>query len=134
MSDVRVHVWGKKNGRGHVSAPNLAALPPTMSAFTENVKRAHFQSILWRDLTIDPRSLNPETWTRDEDNKAMTPTMTPESVKSIPDYILESVKCGCKGATPCSTKRCSCKEKGLLCTIFCACHSIGCSRTSSSQY
>ena len=135
MSDVRVHVWGKKNGKGHVSAPNLAALPPTMSAFTENVKRAHFQSILWRDLTIDPRSLNPETygWTRDEDNKAMTPTMTPESVKSVPEYILETVKCGCKSATPCSTKRCGCKEKGLSCTIFCACHSIGCSRTSSSQ-
>ena len=135
MSDVRVHVWGKKNGKSQASAPNLAALPPTMPAFTENVKRAHFQSLLWRDLSLDPRSLNPESygWTKDEVNKTMTPTYAPENIKPVPDYILETVKCGCKSATPCSTKRCGCKEKGLSCTIFCACHPIGCSRTSSTQ-
>ena len=47
MSHTRLLVWGKKNGKRHTSAPNLAALPPTNEAFIENVKRAHFQVILW---------------------------------------------------------------------------------------
>ena len=91
-----------------------------MPAFTENVKRAHFQSLLWRDISLDPRSLNPEGygWTKDEVNKTMTPTYAPENIKPVPDYMLETVKCGCKSATPCSTKRCGCKEKGISCTIF----------------
>ncbi|KAJ4940719.1 hypothetical protein JOQ06_027014 [Pogonophryne albipinna] len=47
MSHTRLLVLGGKNGKGHMSAPNLAALPPTNEAFLENVKRAHFQAMLW---------------------------------------------------------------------------------------
>ncbi|KAI9528029.1 hypothetical protein NQZ68_024785 [Dissostichus eleginoides] len=36
MSHTRLLVWGEKNGKGHMSAPNLAALPPTNEAFIEN--------------------------------------------------------------------------------------------------
>ena len=50
MSHTRLLAWGKKNGKGHTSAPKLAALPPTKEAFLENVKRAHFQSALWRNI------------------------------------------------------------------------------------
>ena len=50
MSQTRLLIWGKKNGKGHMSAPNLAALPPTKEAFIENVKRAHFQVYLWRNF------------------------------------------------------------------------------------
>ena len=46
MSHTRLLVWGKKNGKGHSSSPNLASLPPTREAFIENVKRAHFQTVL----------------------------------------------------------------------------------------
>ena len=41
MSHTRPLVWGKTNGKGHSSSPNLASLPSTREAFVENVKRAH---------------------------------------------------------------------------------------------
>ena len=37
MSHTRLVVWGKKNGKGHSSSPDLASLPPTREAFIENV-------------------------------------------------------------------------------------------------
>ena len=46
MSHTRLLVWGKKNGKGHLSSPNLASLPPMREVFIENVKRDHFQTIL----------------------------------------------------------------------------------------
>lgn len=47
MSHMKLLVWQKKKWEGHTSAPNLAALLPTNKAFTENVKRADIQAILW---------------------------------------------------------------------------------------
>ena len=116
MSHTRLLVWGKKNGKGHLSSPNLASLPPTREAFIENAKRAHFQTVLWRTINIDPRQLKPEEFG------------LPDDTKPAPDYILERIRCGCKGEPPCNTKRCSCKNKGLPCTMFCACFKVGCSR------
>ena len=132
MSNTRLLVWGKKNGKGHSSSPNLSALPPTREAFIENVKRAHFQAMMWRDVNVDPRTLNPEEfgWKKDENNKSLSPTHLPDNSKPAPDYILEMIRCGCKSEPPCNSRRCSCKDKGLACTMFCACFRIGCSRVA----
>ena len=131
MSHTRLLVRGKKNGKGQMSAPNLAALPPTKEAFLENVKRAHFQAYLWRNLnsTLAP-ALNPEEfgWQKDMSNRSLTPIHLPENAKLVPDYIQKMIRCGCKSATPCNSRKCSCKEHGLPCTMFCACFRVGCSR------
>ena len=130
MSHTRLLVWGKKNGKGHSSSPNLASLPPTREAFIENVKRALFQTVLWRTINIDTRQLKPEEfgWKMDTDNKSLSPIGLPDDTKPAPDYTLERIRCGCKGEPPCNTKRCSCKNKGLPCTMFFACFKVGCSR------
>lgn len=131
MSHTRLLVWGKKNGKGQMSAPNLAALPPTKEAFLENVKRAHFQSYLWRNLNSNlPPALNPEEfgWKKDTCNRTLIPIHLPENAKLVPDYILKMIRCGCKSETPCNSRKCSCKEHGLPCTMFCACFRVGCSR------
>ncbi len=107
MSQTRLLVWGKKNGKGHMSSPKLAALPPTKEAFIENVKRAHFQAMLWRNLNINlPPALNPEEfgWKRDSCNRLPIPTNLPEDAKLVPDYILEMIRCGCKSETPCNSR------------------------------
>lgn len=98
-------------------------------AFIENVKRAHFQTVLWRNPGSDPSQLNPEDfgWKKDAINKSLYPTTLPENSKPAPDFILEIIRCGCKSQPLCSTKRCSCRDKGLPCTMFCACFSVGCS-------
>ena len=130
MSHTRLLVWGKKNGKGHSSSPNLATLPPTREAFIEHVKRAHFQTVLWRTINIDPRQLKPEEfgWKMDTDNKSLRPIGLPDDTKPAPDYILKMIRCDYKGEPPCNTKICSCKKKGLPCTMFCACFKVGCSR------
>ena len=83
-------------------------------AFIENVKRAHFQAALWRSISVIPE-LSPEEygWKRDTANKTLCPISLPDNTKPAPDYILEIIKCGCKTDTPCSTKKCSCRVKGL---------------------
>lgn len=132
MSHTRLVVWGKKNGKGHLSSPNLAALPPTTEAFLENVKRAHFQAILWRTLVHTPPELSPEAfgWKKDPCNKALIPISVPENVKVAPDYILQMIRCGCKSKSPCNSKKCSCAVNSVPCTIFCACFRLGCCRTN----
>ena len=126
MSHTRLLVWGKMNCKRHSSSPNLTSLPPTREAFIENEKRAHFQTVLWRTINIDHRQLKPEEfgWKKDTDNKSLSPIGLPDDTKPAPDYILERIRCG----PPCNTKRCSCKNKGLPCTMFCACFNVGCSR------
>ena len=130
MSHTRLLVWGEKNGKDHSSSPNLASLPPTREAFIENVKRAHIQAVLWRTINIDPRQLKPEEfgWKMATDNKSLCPIGLPDDTKPAPDYILKMIRCDCKGEPPCNTKICSCKNKGLPCTMFCACFKVGCSR------
>jgi len=73
MTHTRLLVWGKKNGKGHSSMPNLHALPPMREAFIENVKRANFQTVLWRNAggsVLPP--LNPEDFGSEKDHKQIT--------------------------------------------------------------
>ena len=123
---------GEKSRQGHSSSTNLAALPPTREAFIENVKRAHFQAALQRSISVNPElSIEECRWKRYTADKTLCPTSLPDNTKPAPDYSLEITKCGCKTDTPCtacSTKKCSCRVKGLPYTIFCACFSVGCLR------
>ena len=130
MSETRLHVWCAKNGKGKFSSPKLCSLPPTTEAFTENVKRAHFQATIWRNIQHDPPEADIEEfgWRKEDKDRSLSPVATPEGVKCAPDYILNLIRCGCKSENPCSTKRCSCRPHGTKCTVFCACFSIGCAR------
>ena len=55
----------------------------------ENVKRAHFQTVLWRTINIDPRQLKPEEfgWKMDTDNKSLSPIGLLDDTIPAPDYI-----------------------------------------------
>ena len=114
LSEARLFVWAKKNGKGVTTAPKLCAIPPTTEAFQENVKRAHYQAIIWRSLDSDEvPDLNPENFGSKKDmlTKSLTPVAIPESVPLAPDYLLKLICCGCSSQNPCS-KRCSCKTAG----------------------
>ena len=115
MSHTRLLLWGKINGKGH-----SLSLPPTREAFIENVKRAHFQTVLWRTTNIDPRQLKPEEfgWKMDTDNKSLSPIGLPDDTKPSPDYILERIRCGCKGEPPCNTKHAVVRIKAYLAQCF----------------
>jgi hypothetical protein len=49
MSDIRYKQWIAKLGRKNAaSVSKLKTLPHTTEEFIENVKRAHFQTCIWR--------------------------------------------------------------------------------------
>jgi len=98
LFEARLLVWAKKNGKGVTSAPKLCAIPPTTEAFQENVKRAHYQAIIWQYLDSDDvPDVHPENfgWKKDMSTKSLTPVAIPESVPLASDYILKLICCGC---------------------------------------
>ena len=53
------------------------------------------------------------------------PAWDPEKFGWKKDYIVEIIKCGCKSANPCKSKKCNCKAHGLPCTMSCQCFGVG---------
>jgi len=140
MSDTRVQVWSRKMGRKNMTAaPKLKTLPPTSQAFVENVRRAHFQTAIWKAaLQSKPPNMNPEEygWAREETSKSLLPVPMPTDVALAPPQILELIRCGCTSGTPCRTAQCGCCAAHLPCTFFCACHrdsNINCHNERTKQ-
>ena len=61
MTEVHYKVWVSKTGRiGAYLLPKLKAIPQTLAAFNENIKRAHFQACIWKAaLDEEPPNLEP---------------------------------------------------------------------------
>ena len=117
-------MWLARTGRKSASkVRNLCSLPPTMEAFHENVKRAHFQCAIWKSALLDPPDLDPTQygWSRDEETKSLLPVVLPPTISPAPDYILKLVCCSCASDAPCSTSKCGCVAANLACTAFCHC-------------
>ena len=124
MSETRWKAWASKTGRATSTPPKLCSLPPTSEGFAENVNRAHHQATVWRSLeNNNPPELKPELygWTKDTALKTLKPTSLPVNTDLAPEFLLRLIRCGCKSATPCSTRACSCTSDIRECTIFCAC-------------
>ena len=98
MSHTRLFILDKTNEKVHSSSPDLRALPSTREAFIENVKRAHFQTVIWRNPGSDPPPLNPEDfgWKKATKNKSLCPTALPENSKPAPGFVLEMIRWGYK--------------------------------------
>jgi len=129
MSNARLTAWAAKTGKGQVSTPRLCSLPPTTEACVENVKRTHHQASIWRSAKKeDPPELDVEKygWKKDDVNRSLVSTTTPEAVNLAPDSVLKLIRCGCQSDTPCNSSRCGCRSANLSCTVFCACHDTGC--------
>ena len=73
-------------------------------------------------------------WTKDEKRKTLQPTNLPDNIELAPEYIMRLIKCGCKSATPCSTRACNWTTDKLKCTIFCACYCRGCCQKKADYY
>jgi hypothetical protein len=127
ISETRLQVWATKLGNG--TSSKLCCLPPTNEAFAENVKRAHYQTSVWRSLEqSNPPELDPEDfgWRKEVETKSLKPVTLPENTALAPEFILKLIRCGCQRIMPCSTQMCRCKRANMNCTIFCACYQNGC--------
>lgn len=97
------------------------ALPPTSDALLLHVRRAHYQTLVWKQAHCsEPNLPDPQTlgWKRIADNKLQPLLMTQDP---IPKSCQEIISCSC--FTGCANLRCSCKKAKLYCTSLCACKS-----------
>lgn len=126
MSDVRYEVWKTKVGRKAMrKMPKLQTLPPTSESFRENVKRAHFQTCVWKSsLDPIPPDLDAEQfgWRKDIPSKVLVPVTVLDNKTPAPPCVMKLISCSCSSETPCITNRCGCNNANLACTIFCKCN------------
>ena len=101
MSEIRYKVWATKFARSIATAPKIQSLPPSTAAFTENVKRAHLQTSIWKAaLSPDPPQIDPLNYgyIRHEPSKSLLPTTVPNGVALAPDAIMTLIRCNCCGS------------------------------------
>ena len=126
MSEIRYSVWLMKMANTKISsAPKLRSLPPTSRAFQEHVRRAHYQTMIWKSsLSSSPPTVADPVrygWSKNEDNK-LFPVMLPDGDSLVPVDVLQMIKCGCASSRPCATGRCSCVGSQMACSVFCICN------------
>ena len=97
-------------------------LPPTPGALKQHILRVHVQTRSWAQAAIaqqDPQLDPLQNGYYKQIDGLLKPTTT--EVLPAPKAILEMVQCRCK--SDCSSGRCSCKAKDLVCTDMCQCSS-----------
>lgn len=106
-------------------------LPPTLGALKQHILRAHVQARVWGQATVYQQELLDPLGNgyHMDSNGQLKPTTT--DVPPAPDAIVEMVRCQCQGN--CSSNRCSCKSKELLCTDLCLC-STHCDNDVDTHY
>ena len=84
MIDVCYKVWVSKTGqKGACLLSKLKAIPPTLEAFKENLKRAHSQAWIWKAaLGYEPPNLEPLRfgWVKDGLAKSLSAVPLPQDV------------------------------------------------------
>ena len=100
------------------------AIPPTLEAFKENTKRAHFQACIWKAaLDKEPPNLYPLKfgWVKDDLAKSLCAVPLPQDVPLALAEVLKMIQCTCSSDQPCSSLRCGCASGQLPCSLFCKC-------------
>ena len=84
MTDVCYKVWvSKTRQKGACLFFKLKAIPPTLEAFKENIKRAHLQACIWKAaLGDEPPNLDPLRfgWVKDDLAKSLSAVPLPQDV------------------------------------------------------
>ena len=94
-------------------------LPPTKDALEHHLKRANFQTYIWRNAfqtNILHQNPDRQGWKVVEDQLEIVWTNLPPA----PQAIMELVSCSC--SKTCETRRCSCVRSALPCTDACKCN------------
>lgn len=104
-----------------LKAKDPEGLPPTQNALRHHLRRVHHQVTVWMQAVVTTQLVPDPTesggWRKDQDGTCLTPILM--SKESVPAACLQLVTCGYK--TKCSTAKCTCYIKGLVCTGACGC-------------
>lgn len=100
---------------------SIDGLPPTQDALYFHLKRANYQTFIWKQATtthVNLPSPNDHGWTTE--NNMLIPILM--SLDPVPMSCKELVSCSCKSG--CGTSRCGCLKKSLLCISACNCQGL----------
>ena len=98
------------------------ALPPTSDALHHHIKRAHYQSMVWKKAHDAIQVLpSPCDWGWETTDAGVKPVLM--TAEAIPPSSMEMIYCNCR--TQCKSQRCKCRKAKLLCTALCGCKDGG---------
>ena len=97
--------------------PDPRKLPRTQDALYLHIKRANYQSFVWkRALCYEYSNPVGNGWIREDGALSIQWTLN----RPAPDEILEFISCNCK-KSKCATNDCQCKSVSLDCIDMCKC-------------
>ena len=99
-----------------------SALPPNKDSLLLHLKRANYQSRIWRlSLQTNIEAPNPENhgWTRHEDEDT-TLKVVWSTMPIAPDELMEKTTCSCK-KSGCKKMNCGCFKRNIKCSTICRC-------------
>lgn len=100
---------------------SVDCLPPTQDALHFHLKRANYQTFIWKQaLTAEPDLPTPNGngWTMEKGS--LKPVLM--SLEPVPKSCKELVSCSCKAG--CGSGRCGCLKNELHCTSACKCEGL----------
>ena len=99
---------------------SLDSLPPTQNALFFHIRRAHFQTFIWKKaLEPCPVLPSPEDNGWNTNDGILKPTlMTEEPVSAS---CIQLAYCGCSTERTCRPRRCTCVRLSLKCFKACNC-------------
>ena len=92
-------------------------LPPTKEALENHLKRANYQSFIWKHALQTEVNQSPDGQGWQQKNGQLEICWTNQA--PAPQAGMELICCCCKGS--CQTRCCSCVSNGLPCTEACTC-------------
>ena len=126
LDELRYKLFAEKSLRNEM-------LPPTTHSFQLHLKRANFQSWIWRSALnplIDPPPPEDHGWSLiDGTLKPVLCTQEP-----VPKSIKELTTCRCmRKEGNWSSRTCSCSRAGLVCTDACICNKEYCKNSEELE-
>ena len=114
LTDMHHKKWIEKYKANTISSVlDLKYFPQTLEAIRLNVKRAHFQCYLWRNVKV-ARAVELKVgdfgWTKDTTSNCLELPPLEPTMPIAPNLLLKITFCGCCSAQPCSSNRYSCKK------------------------
>ena len=99
-------------------------LPPTAAAAKFHSLRVHHQICQWKGCG---QTMSPNEWGWKNENSSWTPIEM--DLPPAPEELLKVIRCNC--SSDCSSLRCSCRKRGLKCSLACGnCKGSGCQNAS----
>ena len=101
---------------------NIDSLPPTQDALHLHIRRANYQSMIWKRAQEAcpsiPRPKDENGWYLNDEGILKPKLMTQEVVSSA---CIQLAFCGCSSEQSCLNRRCTCVRLSLPCSRACKC-------------